>query len=567
MLLTGLFVGIMVYIGPFLEFPSDPLYHLSATQSWETARSLDVVEDRHSHFVYFVNHWLLQPSNISWGERAGVTLLTALLNGILFLSFIRFTKLFSKKNYIGWSGAIASLGFFGTSIFSYYRYYVLADSFIAYLVFMEALFLVSGFFISERFRYLVLLPLLMAFCWQNHAQEVLLLANAVAGIGLGLFIFRYHKLSPNFRTQLFCLVGVGIFGVILIFSSTNTPLVSLQEEFFLQRIMDGLLENPLYVIEFSRLNSAMGVGAWIAMVAAIVVLFSSKSSKKIVILAGLCIWPIVVLWNPLAISLLQRAIPSSSVLYRLIFGSLYWVFIVVFLEFIFDRRQQLSRLLTRFSFFQGSNFYRFRHLQLLAVLGVFLGITLIPHAPVRGKILHLLTKTESMHDGRDLNSVIRYLRQDAPFHCIDPYLGSKNLPVRRFILSDPYINQYLLATGYFYTMTDRWRIIYPNEPEQRDFPNQFILRWLKDIKRKPEGSDKSPVFPDVLREHNICYVLLYSGDSVPSSRIGILSGHWAGDFVNSRHDYSKKLFRWIGKYPLDFQLVFKDESVQLYRVL
>ncbi|MBF0289403.1 MAG: hypothetical protein HQM14_16425 [SAR324 cluster bacterium] len=567
LLLVGLFVGAMINVGPYLEFPSDPLYHLSATQSWETARWLNVVEDRPSHFVYFVNHWLLQSSNISWGERGGVAFLTAVLNGMLLWNFIRFTRSFSQNVWVGWGGGLASIGFFGTSIFSYYRYYALADSFVAYLVFLEALLLVCACFFKERFRHLFLLPPLLAFCWQNHPQEVLLLINAAGGAGILLLLFRYQKLSGYFRKPLVVIVGLGFLGFLLVFSLTKAPIVSQEEEFYLQKIMDGLLESSLYVIRFARLNNVMGIAAWIAMVGAAIVLFLSQSSKKLSILAALCLWPLVVLWNPLAINLLLRALPSSSVLYRLIFGSLYWVFLVVFLEFVFAHRPWLFRLFPWLTFLKGGNRYLLRHLKMPAVLVLFLGITLIPYAPVRGKIPHLFTKTEMELDGRELNQVIRFLRHEAPLRCVDPLLGNKYRPVRRFILSDPYINQYLLATGYFYTMTDRWRIIFPVEPEHRDFPNQFILRWFNDISKKLEGSSRIPVFPDVLREHSICYVLLYSGNSVPISRMGALSGHWAPDFVNSRHDYSQKLFFWISKYPQDFQLVFEDQSVQLFKVL
>ena len=566
LLLLGVFVGIMIYVGPYLEFPSDPLYHLTAMQSWEAARWLHVVEERASHFVYFVNHWLLQSSNISWGERTGVTLLTAILEGMLLWHFIRFTRVFTQHIWVGWGGGLASIGLFGTNVFSYYRYYVLADSFIAYFVFLEALCLVCCCFIKERFRYLLLLPPLLAFCWQNHPQEVLLLVNAGGGMGLLLLIFRYRTLSLNFRRPLAILAGLGLTGVILVSVITKVPILSLKEEFYLQKIMDGLLESPLYVVRFSRLNDVMGVWGWMAMVGSVIVLFSSRSSKKLIILAGICFWPLIVLWNPPAIALMLRAIPSSSILYRLIYGSLYWIFLAIFLGYMYEQRHRLFQLLPWFSLFQRSTPYLSRF-QWAVILVVFLGSTLIPHAPIRGKILHLLTKTETQLDGRELNPVIRYLRQEAPRHCIDPYLGEEYRPVRRFILSDPYINQYLLATGYFYTMTDRWRIINYNERAHRDFPNQFVLKWFKDITKKLQGSQEIPVFPDVLRKQNICYVVLYSGNPSPSSRIGSLSGHWTPDFVNIQHDYSKKLLYWIQKYSQDFQLVFHNEGVHVYEVL
>ena len=66
-----------------------------------------------------------------------------------------------------------------------------------------------------------------------------------------------------------------------------------------------------------------------AMVGAVLALLWLRHSKQQTILACLCIWPLIVLWNPPAVELMLRTVPSS-VLYRLIYGSLYWIFLIVF---------------------------------------------------------------------------------------------------------------------------------------------------------------------------------------------------------------------------------------------
>ncbi len=544
--LVSLFVGGMIYIGPYLEFPSDPVYHLFFIQNWEAAQWMTSVEGRPSHFVYFLYHWLLEPSNISWGQRTGLAILSAGLQGLLLWNFIRVTRIFIPNVWVGWFGGVASVGLFGNSIFSFYRYYVLSNGFISYLVFLEGLILIFCCFFKERFRYLLLLIPLLVFCLFNHRQEGLLLLNAVVGIGFLSLIFRYRTLSARFRRPLLFVAGIGTVVAILLWSYLSKPLLTESQLFYLKKIADGLLERPLYVSSFVRLNEVLGGAGWLAMVAALVVLLWFRHSKKLTILACLCLWPLIVLWNPIAVELMLNFF-YSTVLYRLIYGSLYWIFLVVFFGYLYQQWHHSPRA-------------RSGHWKLAIGMSVFIAVMWIPQAPIKGKIQHLLTKPSDQLNGKNLDAAIQYLRRQAPENCTDPY-RSGHRPVRTYLFSDNYVNSYLLATGYFYTISDRWEPIsygsaYP------DFMDRETVRWLETLEEKD-----APLFYDKLKTHHICYVILSSGNPAPPSRTGSLSGHWPAEYANTKRDDFKTLFHWVRKRSQQFQLVFQDQAVRIYKVL
>ena len=170
MLLLVSFVVSAIYVGPYLEFPSDPIEHLYRIQAWEKAAQLDH-EGYHyslSRFIYFFEHWMLKSTSLDLGERSGLVLLSPLLQGMLFWQFIRITKLLINSTVLGWLGGIMSLGYFGYSAISFYRYTVLAGALLAFIVCLDGFVLIIATFLKEKFRYLFLLPPLLYFCQQKY---------------------------------------------------------------------------------------------------------------------------------------------------------------------------------------------------------------------------------------------------------------------------------------------------------------------------------------------------------------------------------------------------------------
>jgi hypothetical protein len=277
LLLVGVFIGVMIYVGPYLEFPSDPVDHLAFIQSWEKARWMNYIySDSYysSRFVYFFEHWLLQPSGLSFGNRTGLLFLSPALQGILFWQFIRITKILTNNTILSQLGGLMSLGFFGYNAISFYRYTVLAGTLLAYIIFLEGLILIISSFSKEEWRYLFLLPPLLAFCWQNHPQETLLQLNGMIGICITLLLFRYKGITPRFRN---------IMALITIIVITVSVFILFKREVLSENIASPLISYyklfgwNINLLQLQHLNLMLGGLGWFAILsAALILLFNPQ---------------------------------------------------------------------------------------------------------------------------------------------------------------------------------------------------------------------------------------------------------------------------------------------------
>ena len=334
LLLVCTFIGGMIYVGPYLEFPSDPVEHLYRIQAWEKAIWTNYSDDYYanvvSRFAYFFEHWILQHSDLSLGNRIGLAFLSPLLQGMLFWQFIRLTKIFTQVTYLSWLGGLMSLGYLGYSSISFYRYTVLSGTLLAHIVFLEGLILIIATFSKEEWRYLFLLPPLLAFCFKNHEQETLLQLNAFAGLCTILSIFRYKNIARKFRiVMLIVIITVVLFSVVICLNkaiiedntSNVTNLVSIPT----------LWGGTMQFHRFEQLNEMIGILGWVSLISAVLVLLFNRPCRNLDIIACLCIWPFIIVWNPLAVEVLLRFIPIDAS-HRLIYGSLYWIFPIVLLQ-------------------------------------------------------------------------------------------------------------------------------------------------------------------------------------------------------------------------------------------
>ena len=554
MLVVGAFIGGMIYVGPYLEFPSDPLEHLYRIQAWEKAQSMNYIgydETFLSRFIYFFEHWLLQHSGLSLGDRTGLALLSPVLQGLLFWEFIRLTKLLTNITALSWFGGILSWGYLGYHSISFYRYTVLSGSFLAYLVCLEGLTLIIAVFLNEQWRYLFLLPPLLIFCWKNHEQATLLQLNAIAGICTTLLIFRYRAIAPNFRRLMLVLtIGVIVSSILIVLSrdviSTNSLPISRANIF---NLFGWKIQYP----KFSQFNEMIGIVGWLAMISALLVLFCNRPSRNLDIMAALCAWPMFVVLNPLSIEVLHRVIPID-VFHRLIYGSLYWVFLIVFIQCSYNRIFNTNLVCDRVGISsQTKKNKNFSKLFLYLSISFFALLSWIPGYPMYGKMRHLWLKVDPRLDGANLRPTIEYLRSHTPQACSDRFAERNYLPIRSYILSDSYVNTYLLGTGYFYTVTNRSELSgYESEP-------------LGITVSANENMDYA-TFVEIAKM-NICYVVLYIQTQELYSWTGAVVGHWGINHAQTQRYYSPKVIEWITKNPQDFELVFTDDSVRVFKVL
>ena len=172
---------------------------------------------------------------------------------------------------------------------------------------------------------------------------------------------------------------------------------------------------------------------------------------------------------------------------------------------------------------------------------------------MRGKMSHLWIKIAPSLDGSNLQPTIEYLRKNTS-SCITPNFNKNYLPIRSFILSDSYVNTYLMATGYFYGVTNR------RETGGYESPPLNITVY-------PNENLSYHDFIKTVQKSHICYVILYVQTRELSSWLGAVVGHWSIDYAKTQRYYSPKFIKWITENPQNFQFVFEDDLVRVFKVL
>ncbi len=558
-LIVGVFIVGAIYVGPYLEFPSDPVEHLYRIQAWDKALWMNYsgYHPASDRFAYFIQHWLLQSSALSLGNRTGLALLSPLLQGMLFWQFVRLTSLLTKSTVLGWLGGVISLGYFGYSGISFYRYTVLSGALLAYIVFLDGFILIVGSFSKEEWRYLLLLPPLLLFCWSNHPQETLLQLSAIACICSTLFVFRYRTISPGFRRMMgfSSLFGGAIAAVICLQNpvlSSNTP----EHQSHTLVAIYNLFGWQIQYHNLGMLHQMIGVFGWFSMTSALLMLLLNRPDRTLDLMAGLCVWPIIFLLNPLSISLLLRFV-DVEVYHRLLYGSLFWIFPILLMQklysYLFECSSPSFKMVSKIK-----NFLVLKpslgRLILYAPIIFLILLSFIPKAPVYGKMRHVLLRVKDPRlDGRNLQKTIAYLRDRAPQTCLDPD-AQKTLASRSYILSDSYVNTYLQVTGYFYAATNRRES--PGYESPYTGLNVFADRQMDYY-----------TFRDLIKTHNICYVILYLQTGNLYSWMGDVVRHWSADHARTQRYYSEGFIEWITQNPQDSQLVFEDKPIQVFEVL
>lgn len=554
------FLLCMILVGPYLEFPADSIIHLQRIQAWEAVIQMNY--GRHytiySRFAYFFEHWLLKPSSLDLGNRSGILLLIPLLQTILFFQFIRITRILTQSQILGLFGGVISLGYFGYSAFSFYRYTALSGAGLAFICCFDGFILIIAAFSKEKIRYLLLLPPILLFTWGNHPQETLLQLNAIVGVSFALLIFRHRYFMKKFRFLMLLIIGVSL--VFAIFTCLyREPLshniLSTNKDLLLNTlpIFNGNMNIRYHNLKI--LNTMVGALGWLAMIGALInLVFNRSSSKEISIASALCVWPLLVVLNPIGIEILERFIPVET-FHRLIYGSVYWIFLILLVQ---EATRKVNLKLNASNIKHSCSDHKVKKTSQKYICGIivlFILLAWIPVNPIQGKMKHVFLKVNESMDGRDLKESIEYLRKSTPEICTDPILRPGLLPIRSFILSDPYVSNYLSTTGYFYTVTGRWNL----------FPGfESIETGIRVSVDKTDFDYAS--FVEAISNNNICHVILHHQIGEIDSIMGRVVGHWSPDHAAVKQYYSDDFIEWITDNPNDFQLVFENVTTKIFRV-
>jgi hypothetical protein len=530
-------------VGVYLEFPTDPIEYLYRVQAWEKVPFSDYHASQYSaRFAPFVYHWLLRATEVGVGDRTSLSVLTGIIQAMLLWAVIRLGLVLTGS--VGWGclAALLALGYFGYDAISYFRYLPLSGAILSHIAFLEGLVLVVAALTREQWRYLALLPPLVLLAWWNHEQGVLFFANALLGSGLLLLIFRYRTLDPRFRRRLLLsTIGLAAITVIVALgrgpgSWNSPPLPS-----YVTRL-GVVFGQPLYAHAFAMLDQMMGLVGWVSMLLAVAVLVTRTSDRRLDVAAAVSLWPLLVVWNPAALFFLDRILPWES-FHRLLYGSVYWLLPAVVLKHLSDRIGEAGARSARAGLFGRVS---------VALVLILVAISFVPGPPVRGRMRHLWDRVDPRLDGSTLKRTIEFVRARAPQECPDPHPDPRFQPIRHYVLTDPYVSAYLAATGYFYVAIDRW-----GGPGWESPPLDFTVSH--------NGHIDYPTFRSILRHRGVCYVIVYRQQAPLWSWMGATTHHWAPDAARAEQYYSPRFLEWIRRHPDDFELVFRDGPIGVYR--
>jgi hypothetical protein len=540
LLLVGALVAAMLYVGPYLEYPADPVEYLYRVQSWEKARWMDYEGyGPHAHrFAAFAEHWLLRPSGISVGERGGLGVLAAAFEALLFWQFVRLGAVLTGHARWGWVAGVLSLAYFGFYAISFYRYTYLSGPLVSYVLYLEGLVLLVAAFRTEQWRYLLLVPPLAAAAWMNHEQGTLFLLVAASGFAVLLLVFRYRALSPPFRRVL--LAATAAAAVIVLTAALLRPPVSPPGPLptYFTESPGTLFGWKLHHHGLLMLEHAVGLPGWLTLSAGILLLVRSQGSRGLDLAAALAVWPFVLLLAPPSYEILGRFM-NLETLHRLLYGAAYWVLPAALVGHAVERLRARGRT--------GAAGALTVAFVLAAVAGGF-----VARSPIHGRLDHVFYRPDPRLDGRNLEGLVRYVRGHAERDCVDPYPDPRYRPIRRYVLSDTYVNSYLQATGYFYAASNR------RGADGLESPPIGLTVALRDGLEYPE-------FRAIVRQTAVCYVILYRAAGGPKSWLGAATGHWPADFAQTAREYSPRLVEWVTTRPDDFALVFAEGPVRVYR--
>ncbi len=540
--LLGLCTLSFILVGPYLEFPADSVSYFYRIQAWEKARFMDYAGlGSYSNFAGFSTHWLLQGSGMDRGDRTAAGILAALYQSLLLWQSVRLGYLVTQSHPWSWLAGLLSLGYFGYDAISFYRYTTFAGALLAQIFYLEALPLIFAFFGHERWRYLVLLLPLLILGFDAHPQSVLFQLNALYGCAILLLLCRYHTLSRPLRRSLLGGLGLSL-GLVLL--GLRRPLAVENLEAAYQHLhlfsLGALGGGELWLSRYEPLSKVLGLVGWLTLLGAIATLLYRHPDRRLDLSAAVAVWPVLMLLNPLLVNVSLRVM-AAELLHRFLYGSVFWVFLVAALHAM-TQSPWCGRLQRHF-------------------LGVGLGLVAaalagLPGNPVYGKLAHVWHRVHPQLDGSDLQPVIAYLRDQAPQNCTD--LGTEFTPhlrpIRSYVLSDSYVNTYLLNTGYFHATTNR--------SEARGAYESPPLGFTVGLE-KPLTYEE---FRTRLQELYVCYVVLYLPPKSVVSWLGSVSGHWFPTYAHTQRFYAPQLLAWVRQSPTDFELVFEANGAQVFRV-
>lgn len=165
--------------GAYLEYPSDPWEHFRRIYAWQ---GYAFISDNplNYKFTYFWG-WTFMSGVQPLYRRSALGVYSAFWQIVLayqvYLLALRlgFSKLWARIQ------VLATICLFGTNVFSFYRYYALSSTLLAYVAYLAAMIVLMDVFAGKK-KKAALLPLLVLVIYCNHFQELMLLLLSASAL-------------------------------------------------------------------------------------------------------------------------------------------------------------------------------------------------------------------------------------------------------------------------------------------------------------------------------------------------------------------------------------------------
>ena len=523
LLVSGLLGSYLLFVGPYLEVPADVWQHLRTVRDYVTALE-------HGHFN------LSSPWHLLYGFAVHITgedlfQTTAPVSAIVSLIFglgifeiareIAFGRDWSERRSLNFAflASLLTCILFGTSVFAFFRYYALAPVFINLLFFLYAAVLICdprktiGYF--ERVFSFALCFLL---AWLIHRQEALFLACFVLVMTSYYFVVRVigcgkaqARLSETVRIKLAWPVVVAVWLLVSVIILVFVALFTESDRAVLAPLSNNTLMFSLWTDRSWIIADPLGrvfetIGGF-GIVFALAYFSLSRKNARPLVITGLVITPFLFLFNPIFIKwFLTNA--SQDVVWRLTYMFPIGLVAAYVINILWDRRHTGYWTKTL----------------LLLQLGLLVPI------PGLEKVQHLrwLTLRE-----------IPVGNSSALWSDLVQKLGELN---PRNVLTDP-ISGYVIDGATVHTVAG--------------FKFHGSGGFIP-INYNGYGSTSFEGFKSWL------FVANYRDGKW--SEVGARSGHWQGNVMYVRENYSDKLQAFLHNPPKHFHLLWEKDGIKLFEI-
>ena len=548
--LFGLILGYLLYVGPYTEVPSDVWTHLMRLQNQNAIISsrtfafngdwFSLMFSQGSHW-YFIHSYLCRQAGISIARSIVPLTIANTLTfsfGVFFFGLFLFSGQRTTRQAKTLMSAISVLFYivtFGVSVFAYVRYYALAPTILNYVIYLTVMAVILDFIRDKtwRLKAIWLIPFFLLVMNVVHSQEALFAYFMTLAVLLVEFCRVHFQIRehPNNNTSdptqasyiwkiniaLIAMLGSYVALFLLSHSKPFTwydSRFAVPVETIIPFLKHMLIQPPLG--QFYQVITVWGVFVYLLFFLKI------RLFKKNTFIMGGMLIPILTVFNPVTVDMMLR-LTSPDTLYRLSYCiPLPFVAAWIAIDSI-HRLKRHERALSRM----------FHGIVLVGLLGLIF--------PVHTKYL------ESTYSR--IYTLKRIPRNDlCLWRDLTDFLCSLN-KTNAVIITDT-------ATGYVtggFTGIDcgNWR-----------FYGTRFGSWLKSDK---PAHDIAGVF-DRLDLNRDWLLVINERDGAPSVS-GRISRHWPEDIMNVSKCYSPKMKAYVENNPDLFELIWKHDRIRVYDIV